>query len=176
MTASTPDITLSQNSRLARSPKFGFDSVPDNHYDFVFSSHVLEHSPNILYALKEQLRIVKKGGLVYAVIPDKNHTYDVLRQTVPLQVLVQRLDNHDFSIPADLVEDLLMNTTGHPMYTDKSPARLQELIQNPSSMHHYYVYDCENVTAILNWLQINLSVTIRYFWSSGQNIHFMIQK
>jgi hypothetical protein len=164
-----PTVKLNQ-------PRFGFDSVPDNHYDFVFSSHVLEHSPNILYSLQESIRIVKKSGVVYGVIPDKNYTYDVMRQTVPLDVLVQRFKNQEFDIPTAYVEDLLMNTTNHPMYEDKTTARLEELIQNPSSMHHYFVYDCGTVITILNWMQSNFSITIEYFWSAGQNIHFMIQK
>ena len=167
---------LIQPTIILNQPRFGFDSVSDNYYDFVFSSHVLEHSPNILYALQESIRIVKKCGIVYGVIPDKNFTYDVMRQAVPLEVLVQRLENQEFDIPPAYVEDLLMNTTNHPMYEDKTPARLNELMQNPSSMHHYFVYDCDTVISILNWMQSNSSIKIKYFWSAGQNIHFMIQK
>lgn len=168
--------TLIQPNIILTPPNFSFDSVPDNHYDFCFSSHVLEHSPNILHALQEQIRIVKKHGVIYGVIPDKNHTYDVNRESVPLEILVRRFMNLDFDIPPSYVEDLLMNTINHPMYEDKSPAKLQRLIQNPSCMHHYFVYDCDTVVSILDWMQSNFFITVRYFSSEGEHIHFMIQK
>jgi SAM-dependent methyltransferase len=44
--------------------------VPDNTYDFVYSSHCLEHMRDVPESLRNWLRITKPGGFVYTVVPD----------------------------------------------------------------------------------------------------------
>ena len=44
--------------------------VPDNTYDFVYSSHCLEHMWDVPEALSNWVRILKPGGALYVVIPD----------------------------------------------------------------------------------------------------------
>lgn len=61
----------------------------DDSFDFVFSSHVLEHCPQVIETVRNWLRVVKNGGHVIMAIPlmhnpiDKNrspttwqHVYD----------------------------------------------------------------------------------------------------
>ena len=45
--------------------------VPDRSEDFVLSSHVLEHLPNLIGAFLEWNRIVRDGGYVYMIVPLK---------------------------------------------------------------------------------------------------------
>ena len=40
-------------------------------YDFVFSSHSLEHIANPLKAISEWLRITKKDGYIIIIVPEK---------------------------------------------------------------------------------------------------------
>lgn len=44
--------------------------VPDNEYDFVYSSHCLEHMRDVEEALRNWTRICKPGGHLYIVVPD----------------------------------------------------------------------------------------------------------
>jgi SAM-dependent methyltransferase len=44
--------------------------VPDNAYDFVYSSHCLEHMRDVPEALTNWVRILRPGGWLYVVIPD----------------------------------------------------------------------------------------------------------
>ena len=43
----------------------------DKTFDFVYASHVLEHLKSPLEAIEEWLRVVKKGGYVIIITPDK---------------------------------------------------------------------------------------------------------
>jgi ubiquinone/menaquinone biosynthesis C-methylase UbiE len=47
------------------------DQLPldDNSVDFVISSHVIEHFPDPIKALKEWYRVVKPGGYLYIIAP-----------------------------------------------------------------------------------------------------------
>jgi SAM-dependent methyltransferase len=47
-------------------------SVPDNTFDFVNSSHCLEHLQDPVEGLRNWLRIVKPGGYVVALVPDED--------------------------------------------------------------------------------------------------------
>lgn len=48
------------------------ESVPDNTFDFVNSSHCLEHLQDPLQGLRNWLRVVKPGGYVVALVPDED--------------------------------------------------------------------------------------------------------
>jgi predicted SAM-dependent methyltransferase len=55
------------------------EGVPDNSYDFVYSSHCLEHLKNPYAALRRWIAILKPGGYLYFVVPD----YELYEQQWP---------------------------------------------------------------------------------------------
>ena len=63
--------------------------LPDGGYDFVLSSHMLEHSANPLKALREWLRLIKPGGTLFLVLPHREGTFDHRRPVTPLKHLVE---------------------------------------------------------------------------------------
>ena len=63
--------------------------LPDGGYDFVLSSHMLEHSANPLKALREWLRLLKPGGTLFLVLPHREGTFDHRRPVTPLTHLVE---------------------------------------------------------------------------------------
>src|SRR6266540_2664181 len=56
--------------------------------DFVFASHVLEHFPDPIRALKEWLRVARK--YVVLVIPHRDRTFDRDRELTPVDELLRR--------------------------------------------------------------------------------------
>jgi SAM-dependent methyltransferase len=44
--------------------------IGDESYDFVYSSHCLEHMSDVKLALTNWLRILRPGGILYVVVPD----------------------------------------------------------------------------------------------------------
>lgn len=63
--------------------------IPEKKYDFVVSSHCLEHLANPLKALKEWIRILKPQGVILVVVPDKNGNFDHLRKVTSFEHLQQ---------------------------------------------------------------------------------------
>lgn len=49
------------------------------HYDYVVSSHVLEHLPNLVQHFQEVKSVLKEQGVYGLIIPDKTLTLDYLR-------------------------------------------------------------------------------------------------
>ena len=48
------------------------EGVPDDHYDFVHSSHCLEHMENATIALANWVRICRPGGHLVIMVPDED--------------------------------------------------------------------------------------------------------
>lgn len=48
------------------------EGVADNTYDFVHSSHCLEHMRNVPVALENWLRILRPGGHMICIVPDED--------------------------------------------------------------------------------------------------------
>lgn len=67
--------------------------VPDNSYDFVISSHVLEHFFDPIRTLLEWYRVIKNGGYIFMIIPHKERTFDKDRPRTTLRELIQRHEN-----------------------------------------------------------------------------------
>jgi predicted SAM-dependent methyltransferase len=55
-----------------------------NDYDFVCSSHVLEHVTNPIKAITEWKRVIKNSGIIYCAVPDKRFTFDHNRKSTSL--------------------------------------------------------------------------------------------
>ncbi|MBT8537145.1 methyltransferase domain-containing protein [Polynucleobacter paneuropaeus] len=50
------------------------------YYDYIIASHVIEHVPNIIQFLIECQGLLKEGGVLSLVIPDKRYCFDYFQQ------------------------------------------------------------------------------------------------
>jgi SAM-dependent methyltransferase len=98
--------------------------IETNAYDFLFSSHCLEHVANPIKALKEWQRIVKPDGALIIALPHHRYTFDRRRPLTSVSHMVddymhnigeddqthiqEVLDLHDFSlhVPRPSYEEL----------------------------------------------------------------------
>lgn len=100
---STHDETYRFSSRKASGKVIIADGsdlsfVADNSYDFVLSSHNLEHFANPIKALKEWKRVTRTNGALILVLPDYRRTFDRHRAPTPLQHM---LDDYSRNIGED---------------------------------------------------------------------------
>lgn len=58
--------------------------VNDNFFDFLLSSHCLEHCPNTLKVLSEWKRVIKVGGIIFLILPHGDRTFDKYRKKTDL--------------------------------------------------------------------------------------------
>ena len=73
-------------------------SVPDGTYDFILSSHNLEHFANPVKALVEWKRITRPRGALVLVLPHYRSTFDHLR---PPTSVDHMFDDYRFDIGED---------------------------------------------------------------------------
>jgi predicted SAM-dependent methyltransferase len=64
-------------------------TVADDSQDFVAANHFLEHCEDPIGTLRNLLRVVRPGGVVYLSVPDKRHIFDRDRPATTFEHLVR---------------------------------------------------------------------------------------
>ncbi len=137
----------------------------DNALDYVATSHVLEHLANPVCALIEWYRVVKPGGWIYLVVPDRRYTFDQPRAITPIEHMLEDFDRGTDASDLTHLEDYAMKrdlTRFAPGVepADWPPIRRQLL----SDLHatvaegklvnvHYHVFEPPILTGLLERLR-----------------------
>ena len=69
-------------------------SVPDSSYDFILSSHNLEHFANPVKALKEWRRVLRPSGALVLVLPHYKRTFDHRRTPTSVDHMLVDFDRN----------------------------------------------------------------------------------
>lgn len=131
--------------------------IKDGTYDFVLSSHVLEHLANPIKALLEWKRVLKERGILLLVVPHKQGTFDDRRQVTGLPHLIS---DYEKSTPESDLSALPSVLRYHNLALDPAGTRvsLPKLFANNikyRAMHHH-VFVTSSVIQIADY--VNLKV------------------
>lgn len=81
------------------------ETVKDKKFDYVIASHVIEHIPDTISWLYDVSSILKQGGVLSLVIPDKRFTFDIDRSpTRPADVIGAYIDKLDLPSSATMYD------------------------------------------------------------------------
>jgi len=125
-------------------------AVPDDSYDALLASHVLEHLADPLGALAEWQRVVRAGGHVLLVMPHRDGTFDHRRPVTSLDHLradaERETGEDDLTHLPEILE--LHDLERDPGAIDREVFE-QRCRDNPSSraMHHH-VFDSRAVVEL----------------------------
>ncbi len=76
--------------------------------DFLIASHVIEHVPDLIFWLRELRSVLRPGGEVRLLVPDRRFTFDRLRRETRLSdVLAAHLLDARRPLPAQMIDALL---------------------------------------------------------------------
>ena len=138
-------------------------AVPDASYDFVVASHVLEHIANPLRALQEWKRVLRPGGALIILVPNKQNTFDHRRPFTSFEHI-----EADFL--ANIREDDLTHLDEilslHDLSLDPGAGSRQQFLErclrNPEiRAMHQHVFSLEVLAAMFERLNMHvLSVSI----------------
>ncbi len=161
---------------ILQAPHF-FLPFANGELDFVFSSHALEHTPNFVAAIYDQLRCVKLGGVVYFVVPNRRGTYDHRRPATAPEYLIRRFETRSFTFSRDDASELLWGTAGHPHYEQKTQHKLEEIHTGGSGAHHFVVFTPASLLELLRYVCEKFNCEVVYFHASDPiHIHVCLKK
>jgi len=152
-------------------------SVPDASVDTVYSCQSLEHSPNPVAALWDYIRVLKTGGVVYTIIPNKDYTEDCDRVTTPINKLIRKYKDKNWTYTLEEFREVIQNSHDHEKYPNKSEQKILEMFIENDGSHHIYCYDASSALELILYLTSHLEIKLILFDASNKpNIHFALQK
>jgi len=131
-------------------------SIGQESYDFVLSSHCIEHIANPLKAISEWKRILKNNGLMLLIVPHKDKTFDHNRPITSLSHLIEDLKNDvqedDLTHLPEILElhDLVQDSGVSDFTSFKK--RSQDNYLNRCLHHH--VFDTQLVIDMLKYTEL----------------------
>ncbi len=89
----------------------GLEACPEAEFDLVFSSHALEHQPDLVGHLEQVERILRPGGRYMMIVPDSRYCFD---RTLPLSRVSEVVQAHQEKRRGHSLATLI----DHYMFTD----------------------------------------------------------
>jgi len=118
-------------------------SISDNSYDFILSSHSLEHIANPIKAITEWLRVLKDAGLILLILPSKEFCFDHKR---PVTTFAHILEDFRNDLGEDDMTHLPELLELHDLEMD-TPLESWEMLKERSEKNfvnramHHHVFD-----------------------------------
>lgn len=132
--------------------------IPSGSYDFVLSSHNIEHIADPIRALKEWIRVLRDAGHLIIVVPHRDGTFDHLR---PVTALTHIIADHVNSVNEDdqthIPEILALHDLGRdPSVT--TAQELRELAFNNATWRrmHHHVFDTTLVLKMIDFVGLKV--------------------
>jgi SAM-dependent methyltransferase len=141
--------------------------IPSGRYDFVLSSHTLEHVANPLKALREWIRVLREEGTLVLIVPHKDGTFDHKRPVTDLDHLLDDYENNTAEDDLTHLPEILQlhDLQRNPEAGSRAEfeTRCKENFKHRCLHHH--VFDTQHVAELVSHeaLQINAVEVLRPF-------------
>lgn len=142
------------------------DGMAAESQDFVIANHFIEHCADPIGTIKNHLRVLKRGGMLYVAVPDKRSTFDHLRPVTPLaHVIRDHEDGPDWSKWAHFEEWARLVWAPMAGKTEESHAiraEAERLLALDYSIH-YHVWTQAEFLELLLYLQGRLGFELEAY-------------
>lgn len=130
------------------------NGVDTESYDFVIAAHVIEHMRNPISAISNWLRVIRSGGQLYLVIPDKRKIFDKMRLRTSLAHLINDYQNPLKSRDEEHYIDYALHVDHKADGNEALEwARHLEIINYSI---HYHVFLPKDINELLKWYSVNV--------------------
>ncbi len=134
------------------------DGINADKYDFIISSHVIEHIANPIKALNEWVRVLKKDGIMILILPHKDGTFDHKRIPTSLNHII---DDYKNNISEDDQTHLNEILEFHDLAKDSSAGsfenfKLRSLNNYENRCLHHHVFNTISAIELINYLELQI--------------------
>ena len=128
-------------------------AIRNKSYDFLVSAHVIEHMKNPLGSLEHWCRILKPGGKIYLIVPDKRAIFDKHRVRTTLEHII--LDYKHSSAERDFEHYLDYAKFVHGKVGNQALTFADRTVKKNYSIH-YHVFIPEDIVKLIRWFSVNI--------------------
>jgi len=126
-------------------------SLPDESYDFILASHVIEHLANPLKVLRQWRRVLRPGGAAIVIAPNRERTYDRKRPVTTLEHLLEDYERDVGESDTTHQEEVIAL---HDLSRDGTVRTLEEHVartraNDSNRIMHHHVFDEKLLAGVL---------------------------
>lgn len=135
--------------------------IPDSKYEFVLSSNCLEHIANPIKAIEEWIRILKRDGLLFLVLPNKEYCFDHNRSVTEFSHLLKDYQNNITEDDLTHIDEILEL---HDLKMDKPAGSLEQFKERSlknleNRALHQHVFDINVLKEIFSYFKLEVLLT-----------------
>lgn len=138
--------------------------IEDESQDFVIANHMLEHCINPIGTLRNFLRVLRPGGLLFLALPDKRFSFDRERPITPFSHIADdfRIDRkvEDLSVYEDWTTHVRKN--GDPVQLHKEQKNI-----------HFHVWTQAEILEMFVEARRTLELPLEIEWSAKNGGEFI---
>lgn len=136
------------------------ECIESSKYDFVLSCNNLEHIANPFKAISEMLRIIKKDGLIFLVLPNKNTNFDHKREITSFNHLQDDYEKNVTEEDISHLEEILAlhDLSMDPLAGDFGNFKNRSLKNYQNRCLHHHVFNMAILIKIFKYFNIKLLV------------------
>ncbi|MGC4231686.1 MAG: methyltransferase domain-containing protein [Niabella sp.] len=129
------------------------NGIENSHYDFLLSCHSLEHIANPIKALKRWNEVLKPGGTIALVLPNKEHCFDINRPYTNFEHLKEDYEKGTDETDTTHFEEIL---TLHDINKDPGITNFEDFkIRTLNNFHnrcvHHHVFSFNAIRELLEF-------------------------
>jgi SAM-dependent methyltransferase len=136
----------------------------DHSLDYVLASHVLEHVANPIAALAEWYRVVRPGGHIYLIVPDRRATWEHTRELTPVDHMIEDFVRGTTAVDATHIDEFVFQADWS-IFSPETPAEdvsakqaelartLRWAVENREEINiHFHTFEPSNLRELLERL------------------------
>jgi SAM-dependent methyltransferase len=127
--------------------------IASDTYDAVLASHVLEHTANPLKAIHEWLRVIRPGGTLVIVVPNRVANFDRKRPFTSIEHILDDFSKHRSEDDLTHLEEILQlhDLSLDPLAGTREQFRARALQNAENRCLHHHVFSLPLLTRLLEY-------------------------
>lgn len=149
-----PKLKIVENEIIIDDGEF-LNKVGSHSVDFIIANHVYEHTRNPLRTLEVWWNRLRKGGIVYAAIPNKEETFDRARKVTRFEHLLE--DHACVDRPTDdrdHYRDWFTHVDHEKLTGEALENKINQCVADKTNIH-FHVWDRPAMLEIFKWAKEN---------------------
>ena len=131
--------------------------VKDATYNFVISSNCLEHVANPVKALKSWVDILKPGGTILLIVPNKKNNFDHRRPDTSFGHLLEDYKNEVTENDNTHYEEIIsLHDLERDCAGDFNSFKLRSLKNDENRCFHHHIFCKECLVALFDYVQLDI--------------------
>lgn len=137
-------------------------AIDDQSQDFVIASHILEHMADPLGQIEDIHRILRPGGILLLLLPDRRFTFDSTRPPTPLAHLVADHAAGEQEVSDEHIEEFLRHTGSWEAQWDDDPdadSRREVFAVHRKRSIHVHCWTEDEFVAVIEHTIVQMAMT-----------------